>query len=152
MRQSEYLTLKDLLRKNTQKFGDSLAYQIKINDVYVKHTYSEVGRTARGLISKLKSLGIKKGDKVGILSENRPEWPISYLAVTGMGAIAVPLDSLGTEYDIKGIVAHSEARGAIVSDKFLPLIKGASNLEFIISMDKDFDGLKGQLRTTLVMM
>jgi len=142
MQQSEYLTLKDLLRTNTQKFGDSLAYQIKINDRYVKYTYSEVGRAARGLISKLKGLGVKKGDKVSILSENRPEWPISYLAVTGMGAVVVPLDSLGTEYDIKGIVAHSEARGVIVSDKFLPLIKDAPNLGFIISMDKDFDSLK----------
>jgi long-chain acyl-CoA synthetase len=143
MRQSEYLTLKDLLRQSTQKFDDSLAYQIKINNLYVKHTYSEVGQAARGLISKLKSLGIKKGDKVAILSENRPEWPISYLAVTGMGAVAVPLDSLGTEYDLKGIVAHSEARGAIVSDRFSPLIKDASNLEFMISMDKDFAALKG---------
>ena len=149
MRQSEYLTLKDLLRNNSQKFGDSLAYQIKINDAYVKHTYSEVGQTARGLISKLKGLGIKKGDKVAILSENRPEWPISYLAVTGMGAVAVPLDSLGTEYDIKGIIAHSEAKGVIVSDKFLPLIKDASNLGFTISMDKDFDSLKGSASNDL---
>lgn len=144
MRQAEYLTLKDLLRQSPQKFADTLAYQIKINEQYVKHTYADVGQASRGLITKLKSFGIKKGDRIAILSENRPEWPISYLAVTGMGAVAVPLDSLGTEYDIKGIIAHSEARGVIVSDKFLPLINGSSSLEFVISMDRDFDSLKGQ--------
>ncbi len=142
MQNTEYLTLKDLLKQNTRKFSGNLAFQIRRGEEYVKFTYSDAGKLAAGLIAKLKSSGVGKGDKVAILSENRPEWPISYLAVTGMGAVAVPLDSLGTEYDLKGIMAHSEAKGIIVSDKFYDLIKDAPNLKFIISMDKDFDGLQ----------
>jgi len=138
----QYITLKDLLKQSTQKFNDNLAFQIKRDDKYAKYSYSDVGRYATGLIAKLKSLGIGKGDKVAILSENRPEWPISYLAVTGMGAVAVPLDSLGGEYDLKGIISHSEAKGMIVSDKFYDLIKNSPSLKFIISMDKDFESLK----------
>jgi long-chain acyl-CoA synthetase len=144
-------TLKDLLKQNTHKFKDNLAFQIKRDlpagrhgDKYVKYTYSDVGKYATGLIAKLKSLGIGKGDKVAILSENRPEWPISYLAVTGMGAVAVPLDSLGGEYDLKGIISHSEAKGIIVSDKFYDLIKNSPSLKFIISMDKDFESLSSE--------
>ena len=132
------------MRQSAQKFKDNLAFQIKRDDKYAKYTYSDVAKFATGLIAKLKSLGIGKGDKVAILSENRPEWPISYLAVTGMGAVAVPLDSLGTEYDLKGIITHSEAKGVIVSDKFRDLIKNATTLQFIISMDKDFASLKVQ--------
>ena len=142
MQYGGYITLKDLLKQNTQKFGENLAFQIKKDEKYIKYTYSDVGKFATGLIAQLKSLGIRKGDKVAILSENRPEWPISYLAVTSMGAVAVPLDSLGTEYDLKGIIGHSEAKGVIVSDKFYDSIKDAPNIKFIISMDKDFDGLK----------
>ena len=142
MQDVEHTTLKDLLKQSTQKFKDNLAFQIKRGDKYVKYTYSDVGKYAAGLIAKLKSLGISKGDKVAILSENRPEWPISYLAVTGMGAVAVPLDSLGGEYDLKGIISHSEAKGIIVSDKFYDLIKNSPSLKFIISMDKDFESLK----------
>ncbi len=142
MQEAKYITLKDLLRQSAQKFNDNLAFQIKRDEKYVKYTYSDVEKFATGLIAKLKSLGIRKDDKVAILSENRPEWPISYLAVTGMGAVAVPLDALGTEYDLKGIIAHSEAKGVIVSDKFFDFIKSAETLKFIISMDKDFEGLE----------
>lgn len=142
MQSNEFLTLKELLKQSTKKFSGKLAFQIRRNEEYVKFTYSDAGRMAAGLIVKLKRSGIGKGDKVAILSENRPEWAISYLAVTGMGAVAVPLDSLGTEYDLKGIMAHSEAKGIIVSDKFFDYIKDAPNIKFIISMDKDFESLR----------
>lgn len=140
----EYITIKDLLKQSTQKFKDNLAYQIKRDEKYIAYTYSDVGKYAAGLIAKLKNLGIQKGDKVAILSENRPEWGISYLAVAAMGAVVVPLDALGTEYDLKGIIAHSESKGIIVSDKFQVLIKDAPGLGFIISMDKDFEGFKAR--------
>jgi long-chain acyl-CoA synthetase len=150
VQQAKYITLKDLLKQSAQQFNDNLAFQIKRDDKYAKYTYSDVEKFAVGLIAKLKSLGIGKGDKVAILSENRPEWPISYLAVTGMGAVAVPLDSLGTEYDLKGVIAHSEAKGIIVSDKFRDLIKNATTLKFIISMDKDFGSLSAEGGSTSV--
>ncbi len=139
---SEKITFKDLLRNSTKTFGSSLAFQMKRNDKFVTYTYADVGKYATGLISRLKSLGIAKGDRVAILAENRPEWSISYLAVTAMGAVAVPLDSLGTEYDLKGIIAHSESKGIIASDKFIAEIKDAPSLQFVISMDKDLESLK----------
>jgi long-chain acyl-CoA synthetase len=138
----EYMTLKDLLKQSALKFKDNLAFQIKRDDKYVKYTYGDAGRYATGLIAALKGLGVQKGDKVAILGENRPEWAISYLAVTAMGAVAVPLDSLGTEYDLKGIIAHSESKGIIYSDKFHGIIKEMPNLKFKILMDKDFEDLK----------
>jgi len=147
----EYMTLKDLLKQSTQKFKDNLAFQIKKDlpagrhgEKYVKYTYGDAGKYATGLIAALKGLGIQKGDKVAILGENRPEWAISYLAVTAMGAVAVPLDSLGTEYDLKGIIAHSESKGIIYSDKFHGIIKEIPNLKFKILMEKDFEGLKNR--------
>ena len=45
----------------------------------------------------LDKLGVAHGDRVAILSENRPEWAIAYLAVTGLGSIAVPLDAMLTK-------------------------------------------------------
>jgi len=138
----EVNTFKALLKQSVAKFGDNLAFQIKREDKYVGFSYADVGKYATGLIAQLKNLGIQKGDKIAILSENRPEWGISYLAVTAMGAVAVPLDSLGAEYDLKGIIAHSDSKGIIVSDKFLVLVKDAPGLKFIISMDKDFEALK----------
>ena len=132
------------MKQSVGKFGDNLAFQIRRDEKYVGYSYSDVGKYASGLIAQLKSLGIQKGDKVAILSENRPEWGISYLAITAMGAVAVPLDALGTEYDLKGIIAHSETKGIIASDKFIVLVKDALGLNFIISMDKDFEALRSK--------
>ena len=85
-------------------------------------------------------MGIGKNDKVAILSENRPQWPMAYFAVTAMGAVAVPLDSLGSASDMQGIIKHSESKVAIFSDKFIDFSKG-TGLK-LISMDRDFEAAK----------
>jgi len=137
-------TIKDLFIQSTKNYKDVTAFQIKKGDSYAAYSYGDVRKYSTGLISYLKEQGISKGDKVAILGENRPEWAISYLAIASMGAVAVPLDSLGTEADLKGIIAHSESKGIIVSDKFQAFINNTPGLKFIVSMDRDFEGFKAK--------
>ena len=61
--------------------------------------------------------GLKAGDKVALLSSNMPNWCVSYLAVTSAGMVAVPIlpDFSGEELDM--IIAHSEAKALLVSDR-----------------------------------
>jgi len=143
------MTIKDLLKQNSAKFADKLAFQVKRDGQFVRYTHGDVGRYATGLISRLKELGVQKGDRVAILSENRPEWSISYLAVASMGAVVVPLDSMGGEYDIKGIIAHSESKGIIASDKFIEMAGNAPNLKFVVSLDRDFPQMKDRASSDL---
>lgn len=135
----EYRTLKDLLLNSTTKYSEIVALQIRGDQGYKKYTYKDVRRLAGGLISYLRSLGINKGDRVILLSENRPEWVIAYLSIVGMGSIVVPLDSLGTEYDLKGVIKHSESKAIITSLKFLDMMKD-TGLK-MLSMENEFEGV-----------
>ncbi len=70
-----------------------------------------VGRLARGLVA----LGIEGGDRVALVSENRPEWAIADLAIMSAGAITVPAYVTNTVDDHRHILGNSGARAVIVS-------------------------------------
>ncbi len=80
-----------------------------------KETSSKVKEFAGGL----RSFGIKPGDKVVIVSENRPEWIIADLAINLIGAITVPAYTTNTEDDHHYILEHSDARAVIASNNIL---------------------------------
>ena len=63
----------------------------KENDKYVSLSWSQVKEQVESLATYLKDLGILEGDRVLILSENRPEWQITDLAIMSIGAISVLL-------------------------------------------------------------
>ena len=63
----------------------------------------------------LRSLGVAKGDRVALLSENRYEWPVSDLATLGLGAVTVPIYPTLTASQIRFMVENAEAKVAVVS-------------------------------------
>ena len=80
-------------------------------------TYAEVNHKAQELIKLLQSNGIKKGERVALLSQNMPHWGVAYLAITSMGAVVVPILVDFTAPEIEKILAHSETKAILVSDK-----------------------------------
>lgn len=107
-------TLYELLRHGVEKFASRTAFDM-FNGESV--TYAEVGRRAAAVQEALVGAGVKAGDKVALLSSSMPNWGICYLAVTSAGMVAVPIlpDFSGPELDM--IIAHSEAKALLVSDK-----------------------------------
>jgi long-chain acyl-CoA synthetase len=71
----------------------------------------QVSRLARGL----RALGIAPGDRVALVSENRPEWVVADLAIMSLGAMTVPAYVTNTVEDHRHILGNSGARAAIVS-------------------------------------
>src|SRR5215831_12304652 len=72
-------------------------------------------RKVRHLALALLSLGIGRGERVALVSENRPEWIIADLAIMSAGAITVPAYVTNTVEDHRHILANSGARAVIVS-------------------------------------
>ncbi|MCJ7552746.1 MAG: long-chain fatty acid--CoA ligase, partial [Ignavibacteriaceae bacterium] len=93
----------------------------------------------------LSFLGVKKDDKVAIISENRPEWVYGDFAILGLGAIDVPLYPSLTSDSVEFILNNSESKGIIVSNKFqlnklLKIRDKCRSLKFIIILNaKDYD-------------
>ncbi len=143
----EKLTFRSLLEHSTSKYGDRTALGF-VGQKPLK--YSEVNTYANTLIQMLLSHGIKKGDRVALLSQNMPNWGVSYLAVTSMGAVVVPILIDFSAHEIAKILEHSEAKSIIVSEKQADKLKIAlpRTLKSAILAD-DFSEISlGQLELT----
>ncbi len=79
-------------------------------------TFKEFYSECRLLSFGLMSLGIKKGDRVAILSNTRFEWSLSDMAILGAGAVTVPIYASNTSDDVAYIANHAEARILILED------------------------------------
>ncbi len=90
-----------------------------------KITYQELFGNTRGIASYLIEKGIKKGDKVAIISENRPEWCATYLAISLSSAIAVPIDAQLGQEEIKRLLSDSESKVVFFSSRIEENIKRA---------------------------
>ena len=94
---------------------ENIAIQMKEGEVYRKLTYRELIAAVASAARALLQQGIGKGDRVAILSENRPEWIIAYLATTSLGAVAVPLDAQLTDKEVAVLLGNAGAKAACVS-------------------------------------
>jgi len=84
---------------------------------WVPISAEEFGRHVVGVASTLRELGIGKGDRVAILSENRFEWPIADFASLLLGAVTVPIYSTLTGEQTAYILRDAEARAIFVSSE-----------------------------------
>ena len=114
----------------------------KSNGKFISLSWKEVKENVEALVKGLLSLGILKGDRVIILSENRPEWQIADLAIMAIGAISVPAYTTSTTNDYKHIINHSAARCLIVSShdltsKALPAVLESSKCTNVIKIEED---------------
>ncbi|MCX6830173.1 MAG: AMP-dependent synthetase/ligase [candidate division Zixibacteria bacterium] len=83
-----------------------------------QYTYGELAGYILKLAGGLRSLGLKAGDRVGILSENCPEWGLTYLAILNAGGIVVPFDSAWKEMELRNILKMSGIRFIFCSGKY----------------------------------
>lgn len=104
-------TLPILLRNKVRKIPNHTLQAVKNRSgVFVRYSYSQVYQHVVELAWSLKKLGIKKGDRVGMMSDNRREWLISDYALLSLGAADVPrgCDSMGVE--MRFILNFAECR------------------------------------------
>ncbi len=112
-------SLPALLFDQAQRLGDRPFLWAKREGAYRPLTWTEVADLVGTLSRGLRGIGIKPGDRVVLVSENRPEWLIADLAIMTAGAITVPAYTTNNVGDHHHILTHSGAVGAIVSTKTL---------------------------------
>src|SRR5579872_5668448 len=81
--------------------------------------YRALREAARATAKGLHALGIRKGDKVGILMGNRPEWVVADLAITLLGGVMVGLNTWATATELEYLLRHSDTKLLITVDRFL---------------------------------
>lgn len=109
-----FTTIYEVVKHSVEKFSKRIAFSmIGGEDV----SYEEVGERVEKVQDMLLNAGVGAGDKVAILSSSMPNWGVSYFAVTTAGMIAVPILPDFTSDELDLIIAHSEAKAILVSDK-----------------------------------
>ena len=114
----------------------------KNNNIFESLSWEDVELAVKSIGRSLIDLGILKGDRVVILSENRPEWQIADLAVMSIGAITVPVYTTSTTADYSHVINHSGARCMIISShelcvKALPAVESSKNCKNVIKINDD---------------
>ncbi len=106
------LTLPGLFEESVHLYANS-PFLSFVGDTPI--TFAEADSKIKSLQVMLQDMDIKPGDRVALLSSNMPHWGIVYLAITGMGAIVVPLLPDFSQEEIKNVLEHSEAQAIFVS-------------------------------------
>src|SRR6476469_1240483 len=103
-------------------------------------SWAEAARQVASLAVSLKEIGLQPGDRVALVSENRPEWLISDLAIMAAGFVTVPTYTTNTSRDHSHILENSGARAVIVSNQKLarnlvPAVLTSSDCHHVIGME-----------------
>jgi len=120
--------------------GDRPFLGYKHGDEWRTISWAETARRVAGLAKALKAMGLKKGDRVMLVSENRPEWCIADLGIMAAGCVTVPTYVTNTERDHQHILDNSQSRAVIVStaklaQQLMPAVVRSSECEFVIGME-----------------
>ena len=130
----ENFTLPALLERSLGLYGKRDAFGVAGGEIF---NYEEFGKKVQKVATLLQENGIKKGDKVVLLSENMPHWGVAYFSVVSFGAVIVPVLPDFHPADVHHIIRHSEAKAVIASQKYLSTIEDAKeeSLKFVIELE-----------------
>jgi len=106
-----------------QRFPDRIAFRLKTKDGYPATSYEEAYDRAISVASGLIAMGCRRGSRVAILSENRPEWVIAYLGIYFAGMVAVPIDTQISPDEWRRLIEDSEAQTVFASGHLLPKLE-----------------------------
>ncbi len=133
-------TISEMIEFTVNQNAENIAFLTPRDGDLYQLTYYQVLDRIKKLARHLRDLGIGKRDHVAIIGENRPEWGISFFAVSWIGAVAIPLDARASLSDYKFIMDFSSTKALILSGSFYKGIKSISeelkSLKHLILMDQ----------------
>ena len=109
-------------------------------------SYDELGRRATEIAAGLRDLGVRRGDRVAILSETRPEWTLVDCGALLAGAVVVPVYQTNSPEECEYVLGHSGARAVVCEDeqqlaKIAAVRHRCPALEHVIAMRPGGDGV-----------
>lgn len=146
--------LVEVLEQAVEQFGDQDLFGTKIRGKYEWITYRQFGELVDHARGGLAALGVGKGDRVGIISNNRVEWAVTAYATYGLGACLAPMYEKQHIDDWRYIIRDCGAKVLVVAttsirDKTSILVDELESLETIVRLDggEEEDGWGALLQT-----
>jgi long-chain acyl-CoA synthetase len=141
MSSPDYRSIPDMLRSNATEFRNRLALKYRKQGVFVTLTYAAFYERVLMVSRGLGKMGVKPGDRIAILSENRAGWVIADMGILCCGAVTVPIYPTNTPEQIEYMINHSGAKIIFVSGKFqytklLKVREALAGVELVVSFER----------------
>jgi long-chain acyl-CoA synthetase len=132
--------LSDIVFQSAQTYAAEVAMRVKIDGQWRSITYREMGNMTRQIARALLALNVQPGDRVGIFSENRPEWALVDFAILAVCGISVPIYATNTRDQAAYIVDETEMAviftgGQDNYDKIRAITDRSPHLRHIIALN-----------------
>jgi len=138
-------TVSGMFQQVVGDHGGRPAFRYRVGEEFTSVTFAELAARVEALATALLDLGVAPGQKLGLISDNRPEWILCDLACISIGVPDVPRGSDSTVREIEYILGHAEVSGAFIEDarrleRVAPLRERLPGLRFLVVMDPDWAG------------
>ena len=140
---TRFENIKDMLKKSGEKFGDRPAYVYKTDEPgkFREITHKEFRDEVDALGTALIDLGLKD-KRIAVISDNRYEWGMAYLAAVCGTGVVVPLDKSLPNNEIESLINRSGVEAIFYSSKYDEIMnklneEKSTNIKYFISMDLD---------------
>jgi len=135
-------TVAKVFFNRVRKYGTRTALRVKRDGVWVDISWEEWGRNVKHLAMGLMALGLGEKEHVSLLSENRPEWTYTDLAVLAAGSADVPIYATNIADQVEHILKDSDSRFVVVSSeaqlqKVVQVKQNVPKLEKLVIMDPE---------------
>lgn len=142
--QMEINRIFDILTNFKENFPRTDALAAKVNNKWEKYSSEKYYELSQYFSYGLMNLGLKKGDKIITISNNRPEWNIMDMGMAQVGIVHVPVYTTLGVSEFEYIFKHSDAKAIVISGKAIynkikNLIKKTSNIKHSFIID-EFEG------------
>ena len=136
----KYIDLKDMLKQTGEAYGDRPAYMFKTEEPgkFKTITHKEFRDEINDLGTALIQMGLKD-KRIAVISENRYEWELAYLAIAAGVGVVVPLDKALRDNELESLVLRSQVEAIFYSEKYDDIMnklreKKNTNLKYFISL------------------
>lgn len=108
----ETITIGELVARRARTHGSMIA--IDVFERGERATYSEMDRSSNKYAHALRTFGVRKGDRIGVMLPNRIEFPLLWFALAKLGAVMVPINMRYTPREIEYVLSDTQAKFAVV--------------------------------------
>ncbi len=148
MSQFKEICMPAIFQNQAEKYGDKACVAYKKGGKYVDISWKEMNIMIHDLAYYLLSIGIKKGDKIGLFSPNRYEWWVASQASLSIGAISVPIYATNSAEEAQYVLENSESRACFVGtqdhlEKVMKIWKKVPRIKQLIIFDEYSAKAKG---------
>lgn len=112
-------TIPDLLERTADRHPEKIALRVQRDGEWHEISYARLRTDVRAVAERLLRMGLTKGDRIVLVSENRPEWGVCYLGAATIGLVAVPLDAQTWHREVWATADYTGARAILASRSVL---------------------------------